>query len=599
MVDTHKNKIKLLITITLLLVIQFTVYNYGALSRGLDILGTDPFTRLVRVQELYESGDWFDTTSDRSNYPFGEQSHWSRALDILLLLPALLLSPFLGFTSALELVGIWLSPLLGCVAIILLFYYSKFVITEDSRYLLLLIFLTQPMILDVFKFGRPDHHSLLMLTFLLTIGLTLKRFSCTPSRSLLIFVGVALAVSMWISVESIVLIAIVAIASGVSWILKRDGQLRELIVICSSLTLFSLLFLLSETRMASLFDTVYDKLSIVHILLFSLLTLVLFLTLLIGDKFKSDTKLTRFSTLLTLGLISLAVMYLLYPAFFKGPFADVNPAIKTIWLDHVSEVQPLVSFTVKGLGRLLIYLGLPFLGILHLVAENLKTKMMQPKYLFLLVGSIVYFLLSLYQIRWASYAIFITILPLTQLLKETLVRIPQRIKGFYQILLRNMTILVFLFLFTFTGLILMIDEESSQQALKENKLRLFCDWLASDGTSYTSEKTILSFLDFSPEILYRTRLNVIATPYHRNDEGILYAYGMLSSTTQLERDTLLEQRSVDFLLIVQDSNEKYFYQNDQNARTLYQDLLDDKIPDWLSPIPLPNELGEFKFFRID
>ncbi len=55
------------------------------------------------------------------------------------------------------------------------------------------------------------------------------------------------------------------------------------------------------------------------------------------------------------------ILWLTVPAFFKGPFSQVNPAIAPIWLNWVIEVQPLMSEStttkVAVIGSILLALG--------------------------------------------------------------------------------------------------------------------------------------------------------------------------------------------------------------------------------------------------
>src|SRR5690606_683523 len=61
-----------------------------------DLIDTDGYMRYLRVEQLLENGDWFDSSSPRSNYPFGESQHWTRVLDVYIVAPTFLLQPFLG-----------------------------------------------------------------------------------------------------------------------------------------------------------------------------------------------------------------------------------------------------------------------------------------------------------------------------------------------------------------------------------------------------------------------------------------------------------------------------------------------------------------------
>jgi len=81
------------------------------LRRG-DLADSDCYMRLVRVRQLWTTGRWYDSTIPRSNVPYGEELHWTRPLDLLLLLGAAPASLVVGFNEALFGWGVAVSPLL-------------------------------------------------------------------------------------------------------------------------------------------------------------------------------------------------------------------------------------------------------------------------------------------------------------------------------------------------------------------------------------------------------------------------------------------------------------------------------------------------------
>ena len=70
------------------------------MHKGGELADTDCYTRLNRVVQLHETGKWYDPNSPRSNAPFGENLHWTRPLDVLLLTGAWLATPLADFKTA-------------------------------------------------------------------------------------------------------------------------------------------------------------------------------------------------------------------------------------------------------------------------------------------------------------------------------------------------------------------------------------------------------------------------------------------------------------------------------------------------------------------
>ena len=77
-----------------------------------NLVDSDGYARLVRIQRLFETGAWFDVGLPRANRPDGGTLHWTRPLDVLLIILALPLVALIGFSKALFWAGVLVSPLL-------------------------------------------------------------------------------------------------------------------------------------------------------------------------------------------------------------------------------------------------------------------------------------------------------------------------------------------------------------------------------------------------------------------------------------------------------------------------------------------------------
>ena len=77
-----------------------------------NLVDSDGYARLVRIQRLLETGAWFDVGLPRANRPDGGTLHWTRPLDVLLIILALPLAVLIGFSMALFWAGVLVSPLL-------------------------------------------------------------------------------------------------------------------------------------------------------------------------------------------------------------------------------------------------------------------------------------------------------------------------------------------------------------------------------------------------------------------------------------------------------------------------------------------------------
>jgi hypothetical protein len=80
------------------------------------LVDSDGYARLLRIERLIETGGWFDVSLPRADWPYGGSLHWTRPLDVLLILLALPAAAAVGFGLALYWAGAIVSPLLHGLA---------------------------------------------------------------------------------------------------------------------------------------------------------------------------------------------------------------------------------------------------------------------------------------------------------------------------------------------------------------------------------------------------------------------------------------------------------------------------------------------------
>lgn len=607
------NRLPLLMVMIVFILIQFALYQLTSVSKERDLFGTDSYMRLVRVEALIETGNWYDTTIERSNAPYGEQLHWSRAMDILIIGLASAIGLFVESSRALLLAGIWISPLLGCLALLSLPWVFKPIVSSEGMPLLLLIVQFQPGILQLFSFGIPDHHSLIALVFLLTMG-SMFRVIMGPSdaRGTVnakgeMLLGFFMAVGMWISVESLVMVILVLGILSVRWMILGREYLRMNCRLVLSVALFSLAFLFVETPVSMLFNVVYDKLSIVHIVFFFIVAAIFTVTELIQrlgfERQKMGftqvkLRLIRLGILSSMGILGAFAMAICFPGFLHGPFADVNPEIKALWLSKVSEVQPLLNFSRRGISQLIFFMGLPIASNLAFLLIARKDRAESPWKYFAISGSVLYILLSLYQVRWTGFAVLMSVPAIEQAVLWARDRMNSISSELLAAGARISVTLLILIGFTVVGGGLMATENKAITSEDRSDLKQVTQWINDNQDRFDADSTMLAFMDFGPELLYRTDLNVIGTPYHRNDEGILFSYDVMNATNEQAIRSNLESRGVDLILIAPLSSEDYFYNYTAGNGTFYDLLRTKKTYEWLDQVSLPQELSDFKLFVV-
>nr|WP_320147017.1 hypothetical protein [uncultured Anaeromusa sp.] len=557
------------------------------------LVDTDCYMRLVRVEQLAASGDWFDSSFARSNAPYGEVSHWTRPLDVLLLGGALVGSFWLPFREALFWWAVVFSPLLQLASLVVLFWAAQPLLTRDGRFRLGLLFWGQSGIWGYFALARPDHHSLLLFLFLIFLGLAV-RMTLRPGRSgAACGAGAVVALAMWVSVETLAVVAAVWMTLGLlclnrpqrTWIYSRQGAAFSLALLgAAALALFI------ERGWEAFLVVEFDKLSLAQLAIFAWgSALWLFLWLYPGKG--------RWRNLVVTAVFALAgflAAWLGCPDLLQGPFANIDKRIIPLWLERVQEVQSLWPPSQENLAKFFLLLGHALLAIPYFICLWLRKSLKNVHFLWL-VGSVIFTVLTCYQVRWAPYAEAVLIFPATMLLLQLLKLVETCSLPLVCRALARVALTVFFCLGPW-----MIGSVLYEAAPAVSvKVTPMADWLNEEAARGVDSKIILADIDFGPELLYRTPHRIIASPYHRNGAGILFAHEVMASVKEEEALALLRQRGVDWLLLCPASTEGAYFNPRQNPEALYARLLRGEGPSWLQPLLLPPQLaGTFYLYQV-
>ena len=581
------------------LFILLYIFGLAPIKKG-ELADPDCYMHLVRVTDLYNTGHWYGPVLLKSNAPYGQSMHWTRPFDILLLLGVVPLTVVTDFESALFWWGVIISPILMIATIIALQWSTRPILSKDGPFLVGFIFVFQIIIFAYFQPGRPDHHSLLIFVFVLSIGLIL-RMILRPFNVFLCYIAGAIgALSIWISVESMLSICIIIAALGFLWILKNGDFVRKNLHYSLALFVFTAFSMVLERPWYDLTTQQFDRLSIVHLSILGFIAIFWIISS-IFDRYEGlfHRASHRFSFILA-GAAAIALMTLLcFPKFYKGPFADVNPRIIPIWLNRVNEVQPLFSksdpLTIPI--QLIISVVLCFFFLFYLILSKRRNEN-RYGWIFILLAAVVFILISLYQVRWLVYAQILLIIPMTALMVLLRQRGPKT--GFLKTLKNVSIVIVFSLGFLLLGLFadVIIKKGDLEKSRQKVSLIQICKYLDEAEKWQQRRFRVLTYIDFGAEILYRTRHEVIGTPYHRNSPGILDTYDIITADTDEKALKIIRKRGVDLILIRPKYSESVIYSKPEQTSTFSQRLREDMIPNWLRKIELPSDLSS-SFFLFE
>ncbi len=544
------------------------------------LIDTDSYMRMVRVTEFAQNGDWYDRTIDRSNASFGETLHWTKPLDLLILAGAALALPFMSLDQALFTSGVLIGPVLHLLTLLVLLWATETLFPASGRVYVGVLFIAQLFLSQLFALGRVDHHGLFALIVVALIGLGLRLLSDDTRRRTAILAGIVAATGLWVGVEGLFGVAMILAMIWTLWIWEGGRQAKSGAAFSITLTIAAAFFVALEHPPSNWLSASYDIISCVHVLI---LALIAMFWIVAGFLFKFGTKLSRFVVTIVFGLFGLGLTWLIYPDFFAGPLAEIDPRVFELWFSKNQEVQPIADLSrpLYSIHRLFLFLGtsviaLPF--IVHILKSSAGLERRQWFFITGCYGATV--LIALLQIRWTAYAQLFAILPAVGLLLSILDVVSKRIGGVLKSVSRAAIVLAIAIGPPLLSLVLepKIEASATPRANKYGacNLRQLASFL-NTGILGERLQTIMSYNSFGPELLYRTPHRVISTPYHRNAAGILAGFEFFGTNDLDKAREIIVARNIDLIVICPGHPEAPYYRGTQNQVSMHDRLVNNKV----------------------
>ena len=491
---------------------------------------TDDATRLVLMRGLLNGTSWYDQLMTRLQPPMGNWIHWSRLIDGGLALtdrlfrltganpaqaelmtrtawPLFWIFPAVMATllTAREMAGAWAREA-GLASVT--------VLAAGVAVVLDLVLYVQ------FHPGRVDHHDVQIALCLLALAGAGSR---GPGLRGAIMGGAAIGLGLAIGLEALLFEAAFAAAFALRFLLDgREG--RRTVAFGLTLTGVAVLCFVAQTPPARWSVVACDALA------WNLLagTVVGGLGLAAAAWATAARSLpVRLGALVLAGGAALAVYLALDPHCTKGPFADVDPAIRSFWLDHVNEVRSwpkLFKASRSDAVRSAAFAGLGVVSWGAIAALD-RRRLRDPAWLFTGLALALGIVAAWSAVRMDSYVEWFAIPPVAVLAAELAKRVPRYgwLGGVLAAAALSPVVL--------TGLILLIPGvmPPPKPAAKGPPTPAdHCFNVASYGLlAQQPEGLVVSEIDLGPFVLAHTPSSAMSAPYHRMSWGILKARGVV------------------------------------------------------------------------
>ncbi len=571
--------------VALILVALFGLYDPRTLAPvfdGLRLPDTDDMMRLVGVRDLLAGQGWFDAVQHRMLPPAGIASHWSRLIDLPIAGLVLAFTPILGRAAAEAAAAATWPALLFLLYGALAGFGMRRLFGWRVALLVLFVAPQTAVFLNVFRFGRIDHHNA-QLCAVLAIALALADPARRMRRGLL--AGAVAGLSLAIGLETLPVIAAAGLLVLADWL--RQGDRAAGLLAGYGAGLFGASLLLFGVQTAPSLWTVpaCDALSPPWLLLAAGAAAIGGAALLAERRGMGGPARCALTALVGAGM---ALGFLrIAPSCLAGPFAGMDDLVRSAWLDQVDEMRTFPQF-LRGEPDVALPNIMPILvAALYAAVMAVRERTPDRRRFFVVVAALIVpgALIALGQARGMYVAgAFVPLLGAVALDRAIAgLRMPGSGLHRLALVLLAMAMLSKAWaVLTAQPARLLSPAAIGAQSVPASNWRTCTAPAAYAALDRLTPGLVLSSIDLGPALLLMTHHAVVAAPYHRNLVGMRAAIeASAGSEDTLRRIT--RQRGADYLMLCTAALDRAEPGGPEPFAT---DLARGAVPapDWLTPV---------------
>lgn len=564
---------------------------------------TDDAMRLVEVRDLLAGQGWFDLHQYRLDPPVDLPMHWSRLVDLPIAL-LIRISELAVSSATAEKVALYLWPTL--VLVPALFAVRRIACRLGGDWAALpALYLTATCgpVIGQFVPGRIDHHNVQI-----ALTLWLLAFALEPaSRRRGVRLAVTSAVMMAVGMETLPYVAFAAALVGLRWAFgaERDEAVAYGATLAAAITGLTVALLPPSEWLRGACDALSAN--------YVALAVTGGLGLAAGAAVVPAGRQLRLAWIAAVGAVALFAFALPEPACLRGPFGQILPEVRAVWLDGVTEIQPWHVFFSAHRVEALVALLVPILGLLAAarLAADAETRR-TPGFLLVVAAAAVATLIGLGQIRTVIYADVLS-LPLIAALIGRMARESETAGRSAAVTVLVGTILASSSLAAFViGRVApaswTANETAATTATNGSEAagggptgaaaEAPCMTLSNYAALAALPRGLVAAeINIGPSILAATPHAVVAAPYHRMQRGILDGDRMLRGRPEAGV-AAMEARGVDYVALCVGSKSAESARSDEPDSLLVA-LMDGRVPARLEAVVTDGPVRVFRLPRKD
>ncbi len=540
---------------------------------------TDDAMRAVQLRDWMAGQGWFDLTAHRLNPPDGIFMHWSRVVDVVL---AVLVRGFelvLPLDPAERAARIVFPIALQAALIAAMASTARILAGPAAAVPAALLIVLGGISYGQFVPGRIDHHAPQILLLVLMTGAALA--SLDPARGARPRPSSASAwpfrwrsasktcPSWWRSWPRLPL----------AWAIVGERMRASLLWLALGLTVAGPAAFVATVAPSRYAIVSPDAFSILHLAALGLGAAEL-LTLSLATRFCPGAT-RRWAVLAVTGSLVAMALLALFPTGLHGPYDGVDALVQSLWLDHVTEAQPLLE-AVRERPDTFSLVTAPLLagGVAAIVALWTTRGLARARWALVVSLVVIGFAGACWEVRIVSSLQPLALLGGAWAVARVVTIARERSSPSYWALTTCLLLLFSSVGWAFVPMPAMSSERAAElaggQACRD-----------AGALAPLAELPVgLAFapVDLGSHLLAETKLSVVAAPYHRDIRGNrAVLQGFLAPPDEAHR--LIVAAAAHYVILCPGSVQTSVMTKAAPAG-LAAALVAGRVPDWLTPVPL-------------
>lgn len=551
----------------------------------------DDAMRLVQVRDLLAGQSWFDLTQTRLGLDGGTLMHWSRLIDLPLAALTSLFEPITGAERA-EMIALAIWPFLLLVPLLVAMGLAGRRI-GGPRCMHFCLGLTAIFVATSNRFlaGAVDHHNVQLVLVATMVAMVVDQRYRAASFAI---AGAAAALAIAIGVETTPFVAVICLVVAVVW--AWEGQVFAPAAVAFGAAL-------ATTVSAAFFLTVSpdlyrvvtcDSLSIAFHALSVTGGSLLVVAAMVASRLGRSA---RFAVLAASGAVIAGVLLGIAPECLRNPLSDLDPLLRELWLDRVTEARSFLFIAGQDPSSLGAFYaaGLLAVGVcLWRIWRGDRTGLS----LILLAVVLVNWGIALMQVRAAAFSNLLSILPISLLLVDLRSRTMRETRSPLAAVIYILAVLGSVpAVWAVAGELAVngVNDMAGGRANREQSADRCYSSAAMADLQKIEPTLVVAPSNMGASILRFTAHRALSAPYHRNPQGML-AELRIGLAPPDEAAEMLKALGEPVLAFCADDPQTEAIV-EREPKGLYGRLAGGEIPDFLEPLPATAGTG-VKLFRL-